>query len=117
MVQVERASKMSPELLLKQNAIDHLVLNCNGSKDELTNKSPHELFVMVYHSLEKHLLDRKSAKDANEFEKFKVADETIWEHGFALFVFGLAELLGWMKDSLIVNHDCGRNEESNASNY
>ncbi|WCF11475.1 hypothetical protein NDS46_31450 (plasmid) [Paenibacillus thiaminolyticus] len=95
---------MVPEIeeTLRKLCQNHLLMNVEerkGSIEDLTAKSTYALFVETYESVKELVEERSLAKNDNDFARFQAADERLWQDGFAVLAFAIAEKIGWMKDS------------------
>lgn len=86
------------EAVLRDFCVDHLVMNAKIDRDSLLNQTAYDLFLQVYDTVEVHLDEKIQAREANDFDRFRAADEKLWKNGFAVMAFALAEKLGWMRE-------------------
>jgi hypothetical protein len=84
------------EKVFRQFCIDHLRMKAGKSDDDLASKSTYDLFIEVYQSLEPLIEEKRAAREADDFPRFRKADGELWENGFAVMMFALAEKVGWL---------------------
>lgn len=99
-IEMERQNSISGSeqqtlIALRGFAVDHLIINEDKSREELSELDAWELFCLVYESTK---ADRDGCWNGNF--------DIILQHGHAIGVYGIASQLGW------INRDLSLTEEA-----